>query len=208
MLCSETGIAWGFLRKLTGDFFMGKMDAVKRILVLQLVTIEFLLDVAGYAFFWFFKYKGLVEVQFWQKGDALVIVIYAAILLAFVLAYGAGKIGYLRSFEIFLSKAFSILATNLISYAQLSLMTGKLITPKYILALTAAQLVFSLIWSFAGNAVYRSVFAPRDLLLVCGERPVDEIVEKFNSRKDRFVIAKIMNISIFYLILKHLITAI
>ena len=119
---------------------MGKMDAVKRILVLQLVTIEFLLDVAGYAFFWFFKYKGLVEVQFWQKGDALVIVIYAAILLAFFLAYGAGKIGYLRSFEIFLSKAFSILATNLISYAQLSLMTGKLITPKFILALMAAQL--------------------------------------------------------------------
>ena len=109
MLCSETGIAWGFLRKLTGDFFMGKMDAVKRILVLQLVTIEFLLDVAGYAFFWFFKYKGLVEVQFWQKGDALVIVIYAAILLAFFLAYGAGKIGYLRSFEIFLSKAFPYL---------------------------------------------------------------------------------------------------
>ena len=38
-------------------------------------------------------------------------------------------------------------------------------------------------------------FAPRNLLLVSRERPVDEIVEKFNSRKDRFVIAKIMNIS-------------
>lgn len=195
MLCPKTGIAQGILRKFRETFFMGKIDAVKRILVLQLVTVEFLLDVAGYAFFWFFKYKGLVEVRFWQKGDALVIVIYAAILMAFFLAYGAGKIGYLRSFEIFLSKAFSVLATNLISYAQLSLMTGKLINPKFILVLTAAQLVFSLAWSFAGNAVYRSVFAPRDLLLVCGDRPVDEIVEKFNSRKDRFVIAKIMNIS-------------
>ncbi len=174
---------------------MGKLDAVKRILVLQLVSIEFLLDVAGYAFIWFYKYKKLVEVQFWQKGDTLVIVIYAAILFAFFFAYGAGKIGYLRSFEIFLSKTFSILAANLITYAQLSLMTGKLSNPKYLLMLTGAQLIFSLIWSFAGNAIYRSVFAPRDLLLVCGERPVDEIVEKFNSRKDRFVIAKIMNIS-------------
>ena len=174
---------------------MGKMDAVKRILVLQLVTVEFLLDVAGYALCWFFKYKGLVEVQFWQKGDALVIAIYAAILLAFFLTYGAGKIGYLQSFEIFLSKTFSILATNLISYAQLSLMTGKLTNPKYILALTGAQLIFSLIWSFAGNAIYRSVFPPRELLLVCGERPVGAIVEKFNSRKDRFVISKVMNIN-------------
>ena len=72
---------------------MGKLDAVKRILVLQLVSIEFLLDVAGYAFIWFYKYKKLVEVQFWQKGDTLVIVIYAAILFAFFFAYGAGKIG-------------------------------------------------------------------------------------------------------------------
>ena len=174
---------------------MGKVDAIKRLLVLHLVAIEFLLDVGGYAFIWFYKYKHLVEVQFWQKGDALVITIYAVILLAFFLAYGAGKVGYLRSFEIFLSTAISILATNLISYAQLSLMNASLINPKFILALTGAQLMLALGWSFLSNAVYRSVFAPRDLLLVCGSRPVDEIVDKFNSRKDRFSIAKIMNIS-------------
>ena len=31
--------------------------------------------------------------------------------------------------------------------------------------------------------------------MICGERPVDAIVEKFSSRKDRFIISKIMNIS-------------
>ena len=174
---------------------MGKLESIKRILVLQLITVEFILDVAGYSFLWFAYFKKTIPLTFFQKGDALLIAIYAIILLAFSLAYGAGKIGYLRSFEIFLSQAISLLATNLISYAQLSLMNAKLINPKYILILTAAQLVFALGWSFLSNLIYRSVFAPRDLLLVCGERPVDEIVEKFNSRKDRFVIAKIMNIS-------------
>ena len=174
---------------------MGKNDAIKRILVFQMVAVEFLLDVGGYAFLWFWKYKAQVQVQFWQKGDALVITIYAVILLAFFLAYGAGKVGYLRSLEIFLSQAFSILATNLITYAQLSLMNAGLAKPKYLLALTAAELLLALAWSFFANFVYRSIFAPRNLLMICGERPVDAIVEKFSSRKDRFIISKIMNIS-------------
>ena len=174
---------------------MGKLESIKRVLVLQLITVEYLLDVAGYAFFWFWKYKNQVQVQFWQKGDALVISIYAVTLLALFLAYGAGKIGYLRSFEIFLSQAISIIFTDFIAYGQLSLMSGKLARGKYMLALLAVQLLFALAWSFLSNFIYRSVFAPRNLLLVHGERPVEAIVEKFNSRKDRFVISKIMNVS-------------
>ena len=174
---------------------MGKLDSIKRILVLQLVMVEFVLDVAGFALIWLFGYKKMLEIHFWQKGDALLIAIYAAILFGFFLVYGAGKVGYLRSFEIFLSHAFSILAANTIGYAQIALMNARLINPKYILILTAAEMVFSLGWAFLSNLIYRSVFAPRDLLLVCGERPVDEIVEKFKTRKDRFEIVKIMNIS-------------
>lgn len=174
---------------------MRKRDAAKRLLVLLLIFIEFAIDVAGYAAIWFWKYKSAVQVQFWQKGDILVIAIYAVILMAFFLAYGAGKIGYLRSFEIFLSQAISLLMTNLIAYAQLSLMNAGLAKVKYILLLSAGQLVFALFWSFFSNFIYRVVFAPRDLLLVYGDRPVDTIVKKFNSRKDRFVISKIMNIS-------------
>ena len=132
---------------------------------------------------------GPSSIEFWQKGDILVITIYAVILAAFCLAYGAGKIGYLRSFEIFLSQAISILVTNVIAYAQLSLMNAGLAKIKYILAITAAQLVFALIWAYVSNFIYRIVFAPRNLLLVSGDRPVDAIVKKFNSRKDRFAIS-------------------
>ena len=46
-----------------GRIKMGKKDSIKRILVLQLATFEFLLDVGGYAFIWFFFYKKMVEVR-------------------------------------------------------------------------------------------------------------------------------------------------
>ena len=174
---------------------MGKKDSIKRIMVLQLATFEFLLDVGGYAFIWFFFYKKMVEVRFWQKGDALVLMLYAVILGGFLVVYGGGKIGYLRSFEIFLSHTFSILASNIFAYGIICLMNGTAINPKYIIVLTLIQLLFALGWSYISNYIYRSVFAPRELLLICGERPVDEILEKFKTRKDRFEIVKVMNIS-------------
>ena len=69
---------------------MGKKDSIKRILVLQLVTFEFILDVLGYACVWFFIYKKMIELQFWQKGDMLVIAIYAITLSSLLMVYGGG----------------------------------------------------------------------------------------------------------------------
>ena len=174
---------------------MGKKDSIKRILVLQLVTFEFILDVLGYACVWFFIYKKMIQLQFWQKGDMLVIGIYAITLSSLLMVYGGGKVGYLRSFEIFLSHAFSLIASNLVAYAVICLMNAHAIDPKYILIMTLVQILFALGWSYLANYIYRSVFAPRQLLLIAGERPVDEIIEKFKTRKDRFEIVKIMNIS-------------
>ena len=69
----KNGQRVAFLKNRGRVFLMDKNDAIKRLLVLQLVAVEFLLDVGGYAFFWFWKYKAQVQVQFWQKGDILVI---------------------------------------------------------------------------------------------------------------------------------------
>ena len=162
---------------------MGKKDSIKRILVLQLVTFEFILDVIGYACVWFFIYKKMIQLQFWQKGDALVILIYAITLSSLLMVYGGGKVGYLKSFEIFLSHAFSLIASNLVAYAVICLMNAHAIDPKYIIVMTLVQILFALGWSYLANYIYRSVFAPRQLLLIAGERPVDEIIEKFKTRK-------------------------
>ena len=137
----------------------------------------------------------MIQLQFWQKGDALVILIYAITLSSLLMVYGGGKVGYLKSFEIFLSHAFSLIASNLVAYAVICLMNAHAIDPKYIIVMTLVQILFALGWSYLANYIYRSVFAPRQLLLIACERPVDEIIEKFKTRKDRFEIVKIMNIS-------------
>lgn len=174
---------------------MKNLESIKRIVVLQLTSLGLLMLIAGYGLAWYKFYIHVVKVSFWNKGNWLVIVIYGILLMFFASTYGGTKIGYLKAFDVFLSQVFSILAANLISYAQLSLMSEWFAPVKPILIMTAAQLAFSFVWVFLADLIYRAVFPPRNLLLVHGDRPIDDIVRKFETRKDRFLIAGKINIS-------------
>lgn len=174
---------------------MKNLESIKRIVVLQLTSLGLLILIAGYGLAWYKFYIHVVKVSFWNKGNWLVIVIYGILLMFFTSTYGGTKIGYLKAFDVFLSQVFSILAANLISYAQLSLMSEWFAPVKPILIMTAAQLAFSFVWVFLADLIYRAVFPPRNLLLVHGDRPIDDIVRKFETRKDRFLIAGKINIS-------------
>ena len=174
---------------------MKRMESVKRLVVLQLTSISLIVQIVAYAFIWYKYYKTSVVSEFYIKGDLLVIALYAILLLFFYSTYGGTKIGYLKPFDVFFSQTFSTLMANALAYAILSLMNSGLVEPKAILIMTAAQLVFNLIWVFVSDAFYKMVFPPRELLLVHGERSIEDILFKFNTRKDRYIIAKCMNIS-------------
>ncbi len=174
---------------------MKRMESIKRLVVLQLTSLSLLVQTVAYAFVWYKFYKATVVSEFYIKGDLLVIVLYAILLFFFTSTYGGTKIGYLKPFDVFLSQTFATLVANLIAYAQLSLMSSGLIEPRPLLVMTGIQLVFNLGWVFISDAFYKMVFPPRELLLVHGDRPIEDILFKFNTRKDRYLIAKCMHIN-------------
>lgn len=174
---------------------MKRMESVKRLVVLQLTSISIIVQILAYAFIWFKYYKINNVTQFYIKGDLLVIAIYGILLVFFYSTYGGTKIGYLKPFDVFLSQTFSTLMANALGYGILSLMNSGLVEPKALLIMTAAQLVFNLLWVFISDAFYKMVFPPRELLLVHGDRPIEDILFKFSTRKDRYVIAKCMHIN-------------
>ena len=151
---------------------MKRMESVKRLVVLQLTSISIIVQILAYAFIWFKYYKINNVTQFYIKGDLLVIAIYGILLVFFYSTYGGTKIGYLKPFDVFLSQTFSTLMANALGYGILSLMNSGLVEPKALLIMTAAQLVFNLLWVFISDAFYKMVFPPRELLLVHGDRPI------------------------------------
>ncbi|MBE5895298.1 MAG: exopolysaccharide biosynthesis polyprenyl glycosylphosphotransferase [Lachnospiraceae bacterium] len=174
---------------------MKKLETSRRILLMILSFLSMVIQVAFYACCWFWFYKEMVAMKFWIKGDLLMIAIYMVLLFFFSRMYGGMRIGYLKAWEVFFSQVFSTLCVNVISYGIISLMSAKLVNPKYMLLMMAADLVWIAIWTAMSQGLYGMLFPPRDMLLVSGERSTEDILRKFESRPDKYNICKTMNVS-------------
>ena len=188
---------------------MKKLESTKRIIVLLFGLIELLLQTSVYAWFWYHVYYPLLSLpristegyalgnglKLYFRGHLLVIAIYFVLLLFFSNTYGGFKIGYLKPMDVFFSQIFSLLMVNIISYFQLSLMRNWLVPGKPFLVILLLELILSFIWTYISNGIYKKLFPPRQMLLVSGEHPIDDILKKFSSRSDRYHICKCINIS-------------
>lgn len=178
---------------------MKRLESLKRIIVLWLSVVGLLFHTAIYAFIWLEYYypiisKFTIRFKFNQNGHLAIFGIYLILLFFFTNTYGGLKIGYLKLTDVFLSQVFSLLFVNVITYIQISLMNNWWLPPKYFVGATVLQLLIAAVWNYICNLFYRRVFPPREMLLVYGERSIDDIMHKFASRRDKYKIVKCMNV--------------
>ena len=175
------------------------MESLKRLIILQLSLIGLLFHTAVYAYYWFHEYYPYLKfhghANFYFKGHVLIVLIYFVLLLFFASTYGVLKIGYLKPVDVFISEFFSLLFANVLSYFQISLMANWVVKIRPIAEVMAIQAVFSAVWVFVCNTCYFRVFPPRGLLIIYGERPIDDIVAKFGSRKEKYKVISDINIA-------------
>jgi exopolysaccharide biosynthesis polyprenyl glycosylphosphotransferase len=174
-------------------------ESLKRISVLWLSFAGLLIQTAIYAYIWMVYYyplisKFTIRFKFTRNGHLLIFAIYLFLLFFFNNTYGGMKVGYLKPLDVFLSQVFSLLIVNVITYFQVSLMNNWLVPVEYFAAAVLAQLLIAGGWTFICNTFYRKVFPPRRMLLIHGERDIDDILRKFASRKDKYKIVKCIDI--------------
>lgn len=178
---------------------MKRIESLKRLVILQLSLIGLLFHTAVYAYFWFEEYYPYLKyhghANFYFRGHVLIIAIYFVLLMFFASTYGVLKIGYLKPVDVFISEFFSLLFANVLSYFQISLMANWVVMVRPMVTVMTIQTVFSIVWVYVCNTCYFRVFPPRGLLIVYGERPIDDIVAKFESRKEKYKIVNSINIS-------------
>lgn len=176
---------------------MKQIEAFKRLILLGLGAVGLILQIEIYKLFYYeyFMYPIKLFLPLWNKGHILLILIYATMLIMMNKMYGGMKIGYYRNAEVVFSQVFSLIAVNVITYFQNSVMSLHLLRVEPFLLMTLLQAVSAGVWTWIAAFIYKSIFAPRKLLVVHGERPVDDILKKFSSRKDKYSIEKCINIS-------------
>jgi exopolysaccharide biosynthesis polyprenyl glycosylphosphotransferase len=128
--------------------------------------------------------------SFYRKGFWLLAVVYFLILLFFTATYGGLKVGYLKATDVFFSQVLSLVCTNVVSYFQISLLSLKLVTVYPLLLMMVAQIMVSGVWTFISHRLYKQFFPPKKLLFISGERPIDDILKKFETRRDKYNIVR------------------
>ena len=175
---------------------MRKLETYKRLILLAMSSICIALQLGVYALFWYGYYSERMYLKFYFKGHLLMLFVYAVLLLFFSQMYGGMKVGYLRSGEVMFSQVFSTLCVNAITYLQMCLMVRGFLAIIPLIYMTLAEVVIIVLWTMGSSAIYRRIYSPRNMLVVHGERPVEDILYKFSTRKDKYQVNQCVHIDL------------
>ena len=173
---------------------MGRIEAAKRTIILQMSLIGLVFQTVLYVYVWYKVYNDIMQSGMWRsfhrKGFWLLAAVYFILLLFFTATYGGLKVGYLKPMDVFLSQVISLLCTNIVSYFQISLLSLGLVTPYPLMLMMLGQIVVSALWTYISHKLYQRFFPPKNLLFISGERPTLDILKKFETRRDKYKIMK------------------
>ena len=169
-----------------------RMETWKRLINLGLSFLSLAITIAIFGYFWFVHFQGsLVEqLHFYKNGHILELAIYGVVLYMFTKMYGGTRFGYLKNTEIIFSQVFATAIADIFIYGELSLMAFELFWPGFFLWMFVAQAIALIVYTNIANRLYRHMFPPRKLLLLHGERSIEDICGKFASRKDKYKITR------------------
>lgn len=173
---------------------MGRIEAAKRTIILQMSLIGLVFQTVLYIYVWHKVYNDIMQSGMWRsfhrKGFWLLAAVYFILLLFFTATYGGLKVGYLKPMDVFFSQVISLLCANIVSYFQISLLSLGLVTPYPLLLMMMGQIVVSAGWTLVSHKLYQRFFPPKQLLFISGGRPTEDILKKFETRRDKYNIIK------------------
>lgn len=177
---------------------MRKLETSKRIILLALSGVCLALETLVFVYYWKTNFSPSITastgVPYYWRADALQIAFYVVMLFFFSHMYGGMRIGYLKNAEVIFSQAFASLAADVLLYGQLSIMAKQFFVPTCFIYQIVWQLVIILIWNNIAYWIYKSIFPPRKMLLIHGDRPIENIVTKFEGRKDKYDIVRYVHV--------------
>ena len=192
-------VGWAFnatMRRMLDDAIRNHLESVKRFTVLQLSMIGLVLHTLIYAGIWFKVYYPLISsvrvskdgynfgggLKLYFRGHLVILAIYFFLLLFLSRSNGSMKTGYLRPGRTLTTQVIALGMTNLITYAQLSLMRNWFFTGISDSAcVPGGRFFWHLSWTYLADAIYRCVFPPKDTLVILWRRRQGRSVQRLSG---------------------------
>ena len=173
---------------------MSKREDYKRFIVFCLASVVILAQTAVFAYVWYDFYRKLIFEPFWRKGNWVLIAIYGLILMMFSKMYGGLKVGYLKKIDVFYSLTLATICTNIVTYLQITLINRWFLPAHAIIEMTFVQIFLIGVWIFGTSYAYSRIYRARKLLIIYGDRSPGDLIQKLNSRSDKYDISGLVHI--------------
>lgn len=153
---------------------------------------------AIFAYAWYTVYSEPIlpgaATEFFRKGNWLVVMIYAILLLAFTQLNGGYRVGDYRISEMIYSNFISIFFINIIYYMLIALMWRAFPSINAMVILSIVQFIYVFLWCYFSNKFYFKIFKAREVLFLYEEDQPSIVLDKMNRRYDKYNITKVMRI--------------
>lgn len=172
---------------------MKNQGKYKRLIKLSFAIIQMCLILIIYYFAWTGYYNKVITSPFWRRGNWMMVFLYGILLFFFLKMYGGFKVGYLQKGNLIFSQVLSVCFTNIFTYFQIAVLDKHFFVPTVLLVMTAADILIIVLWTIFFQKLYQWLFPPRKLLLVSGNRSDYHLIEKINTREDKYEIIDTIN---------------
>lgn len=164
-------------------------DPYKKTILFVFSLISVALMAVVFAFFWYRIYwDTMYFFHFYRKGNWAMVGLYAILVYFFSTMYGALRIGQLRRMEVVLSQFLATFLANLVMYIVICLLAFGLVNPGYLLLMQCIDCLIAVFWTIFATFFYNRLFQPWKILLIYGDRPATELVNKLETRRDKYAI--------------------
>ena len=137
---------------------------------------------------------GYPQVDFYNKGNYLLLLVYGILLFVFTNIYGGFKLGVSRKGELIYSNCIGALMANILMYLQLSLIAQELLSFAPIIVATLIQVIVIALGCYVNNKIYFTVHPVRDVVAICSNKEMDlELVRKMSCIQERYKIEAVVS---------------
>lgn len=171
-----------------------RFEQYKRIVKFLGAAVIVLLEAAVYYFVWMNYYNRNMETPFWRRGNWLIAGEYLVLSMVLHRLYGGLKVGIYKYWGLVYSHMISIIGVNVFSYVQVVLFDKRMHNPVAFIALTGIDLILVMIWAFAFKKIYTILFPKKRLLLIYGRNPMFHLMNRIDTREDKYEIAEMVSI--------------
>ncbi len=132
--------------------------------------------------------------DYYYNGKYVLAGVYALIVILVFNNSDCFLFGHLRSTDIALGQAISLLIVNFVTYFQLCLIANHMITPLPLLALLGLQVVAAVLLIFIYSRIYHKLYAPHRMVLIYGTDNAVGLKIKMDARRDKYNVSKLISV--------------